>query len=330
MTAVPYEEVIAAVLKGTQIKSGSRFQQLEKHVPQAWQFFRATDGEWAAFIIAGDHVSSVDEAGITQAHAHSLKPVLLLRDSAAVKAASVCYRRLKPYLVYEIAGEPCLIPPMNIPRKRSSARKKSPTRIPLTLIDELCREKSFPKELFESLKQLKQKYSELGARRNNDDKEEAILLAFARQTLEGMRLRPEAINATAMIRWIEKAQMGARRDHFFHSFQNYFLGLVAVARLQKEFCAYKDLAKVHWNIDPFHVWFLTVMWHDAGYASQKVDNVLSTMVGADPHDAESLKQEAIARMLALPQAQESLRTCLKSHSSHPWANSTGLRWRNIR
>src|SRR5207237_944393 len=98
-------------------------------------------------------------------------------------------------------------------------------------------------------------------------------------TLTQMGLDPDQIKATAMIRTLERDQMGAPRDHFFHSFQNYFLGLTAIAQLKKEFLSFKSLAKVNWNVEPADVWFLTALWHDVGYAGQKYSNLYAGAFG---------------------------------------------------
>jgi hypothetical protein len=306
VTAETYENVVATAVNGRIVRSGERFNKLKKDIPQAWQFFRGSNDDWAAFIVAGDHISSVDQIGVSAAHTHGIKPVLMLCNYDAVKAVSPNYRTLKPYLIYEIAGVPCLIPPLTIPTSAKSISHAT-TRIPIEIIHNLALDSSLPTGLINSLKSLERKYKRLKGDANHDDREEALLMKFAKRILEGMGLKPDRVSATQMIRTIEKAGLGPGRDHFFHSFQNYFLGLSAVSQLSDEFAAYKGLAKLNWEVEPTDVWFLTVIWHDAGYALQKFDNLFYASVGGEDEDDVGLKEVAIQRILERATTKQALR-----------------------
>ncbi len=110
-----------------------------------------------------------------------------------------------------------------------------------------------------------------------------------------------------MIRRLERAGWGGRRDHFFHSFQNYFFGLLAVLKLPAYFNTYRDLAKVHFNVDPLDVWLLTAIWHDVGYGIEKINTVIEDVMGEIGSDAD-LGGQARAEFLKASIVQEGLRS----------------------
>jgi hypothetical protein len=152
----------------------------------------------------------------------------------------------------------------------------------------------------------------------NDNSEEAILIEFAKDVLTTMGLKPAGIEATKLIRTIECGGLAGGRDHFFHSFQNYFLGLSAISELKNEFLSFKALAKVNWEVEPADVWFLTALWHDVGYAAQKFNKIADAAFGAfyeemsdeppDPDEQErDIKDEGITRLLGRAHAITAMR-----------------------
>jgi hypothetical protein len=108
-----------------------------------------------------------------------------------------------------------------------------------------------------------------------------------------------------MLLTIEQGGLGSTRDHFFHSFQNYFFGLKAILELQDEFKRFRQRTKLYWDVDPFHVWFLTALWHDVGYSIQKFDQIIEMSFGEGPEDdaADILRQRFLERGVT----QEALR-----------------------
>jgi hypothetical protein len=105
-----------------------------------------------------------------------------------------------------------------------------------------------------------------------------------------------------MIRRLEGGAAGARRDHFFHSFQNYFLGVGVIERLPQLFTVCPALG---WNIDPYDAWFFTVLWHDVGYSVQYSAESYEYVTGFRITDetAEGVKRS----ILESPNAQEAMR-----------------------
>ena len=94
-----------------------------------------------------------------------------------------------------------------------------------------------------------------------------------------MGLDAAGIKAAKLIHTIEREHLGPGRDHFFHSFQNYFLGLAAIAHLREEFLSFKNLAKVNREVETAEVWFLITLWHDVGYAVSEIQQHLDAAFG---------------------------------------------------
>jgi hypothetical protein len=311
------DALLAEALPGVTIGDGDADAVPRYNMPGAWKLWRANTANWAAFVVAGDHLSAVDRDAIHRAKKLGFNPVAIIPDFSGVKALAPFYLKLRPYVIHEIAGHSCLIsPPKRIPRKRAAIEHI--TRVPRKLLCEIAGDKRFPKDLRDSLQWLNQRYQAIAKRpKNRDNQEEAALKGYANLILGQMGLRREAIKATHMLRTIEQGDLGAGRDHFFHSYQNYFLGLTALVELPTEFVRFKEKAQLHWDVDPYHVWFLTALWHDVGYSVQKINRIVETAFGYAPEDdtAAMLRQ----RFLDRSTTQEALRQ-LSSLLAHVMQN----------
>jgi hypothetical protein len=150
-----------------------------------------------------------------------------------------------------------------------------------------------PRVLVDDLTKLVEQYKKIARRKTNRDNLEAeALMEFARLRLIALGLEAHRLRGTAFIRSLEQAGLGGKRDHFFHSFQNYFLGLHVLAASLPRFGIFKDAAHVHWQVDPFAVWFLCAMWHDVGYAHEKVQSFLQSAYGEHLDDGVATEVRA--------------------------------------
>ena len=301
------DQLLEQAIPGTELRAGRRYQELKSTIPQAWRIWRGDGTEWAAFLVVGDHVPEIDEHGIRSARRIGLRPVLVITDPSGVRAAAPLYRYMKAYLICEIGGRGSLIPPPSpLPRQRPGGRAVA-LRIRTELFQDLVDSEHLETDAQAALKTLLRRYRRMSAESGNtDDEEAAALTQFAARVLDGMGLQERRIKTTQMLRSIEAGGFTqSPRDHFFHSFQNYFLGLTAVVRLRPQFEAFKRAVKLDWEINPVDVWFLTAMWHDVGYPFQSVGAVVDAVLGEDDADdiADSLKE----RFLQRPATGEALR-----------------------
>jgi len=309
------QSILDAALPGAAPITGQRYQELASLVPEAWQFLRtAEDVIWAAFLITGDKMAETDRSGVIRAKRHHLRPILVLSGDPAIGAAAKHYVPLRPFLICEIGGLGQLIPFPRLPGRPANTRRRIRTRVAPDLLNELASTEGLPHLFSQDLGLLARKYRRLlRGNAQSDTREHSILIDYAMRTLRSMGLRPDAIRASEMLRTIEGGGIGPSRDHFFHSFQNYFLGLLPVALLRRHFEAYRDPAMLHWNVDPFHVWFLTAMWHDVGYVVHSLGNYLDSVFGGMTTDeaAQAIKEKYIGA----PETQDALRI-LSSLMSH--------------
>jgi hypothetical protein len=120
-----------------------------------------------------------------------------------------------------------------------------------------------------------------------------------------MALDPKAVSATSMIRTLEGRNPNEGRDHFFHSFQNYFLGVPIVSQCAALFDVVSSGVRLDWNIDAQMVWFLTAMWHDVGYAIQKYHTIYGDSYGLDSGDDS--EDHTFSQFMARPSVKEAIR-----------------------
>lgn len=300
-------EAIGEHIGGTEIVYGPVHTRLRKKVPAAWRLWDDAEQKWAIFVLAGNTLSEVDAKSIRQARPNKLRLLLIVQKYEELAALAPIYREVTPYVMYPIAGKMTLIPPPAFPGN-PPIPVTSLSRVPIELLDSAGKLQGLPSPLKTTVQNLARTYADMvKANKCTDETEEKALLSFARAVLTQMGLDPSHIKSTAMIRTLERDQLGARRDHFYHSFQNYFLGLAAIAELRGEFLSFRALAKVNWDIEPADVWFLTALWHDVGYAAQKFDNVFNAAFGEDDEENQGIKVEAIHRLLDRPAAQKGMR-----------------------
>jgi hypothetical protein len=269
-------------------------RKLAKKVPQAWRIWRSNNAQWAIFPIIGEHLSDADQKGVSIARKNRLEPVFVALNYAAIKAISPQYRRLRPHLVCNIAGRGHLIPPPHVPRRSKTLQPPCATRVPRDLLVALLAEHEVSGEMLKSLRKLEKRYRSLRRRRSDSDqREEEALLQYAGSVLDQMGLRKDRIKGAQMVRTIERGGMGAGRDHFFHSFQNYFLGLLPVLRLRSYFELFKGYARLQWDVNPSDVWFLTALWHDVGYPFEHIGKIVNSAIGIDlPDETETALKES--------------------------------------
>lgn len=310
-------ELLESAIPGKEIRKGNRFRELAQILPQAWKFWREDEREWAAFVV-GDALSGADSTGVMKAKQIGLIPVIVAPTYRAVKTAAQYYRQLDAFVVCEVAGQGCLIPPPDSPYRLQNPPRMSRTRVPPELLDAAAEAGNLPISVRDAVAHLRDAYRKLSRRTgNHDTRESDLLLDYAKLMLDGMGLDANKINVAEMVRTLEAGRLGAGRDHFFHSFHNYFLGLVAIAKFESAFTAYQERGSLHWRVDPFNVWFLTALWHNVGYPYQRVSSIISMVLGVDPDDDED--HHVHDRFVSLPTTQEGLRviSSLLAHLLYP-------------
>ena len=327
------DELLQMALPGVEIE-GRRCRSW-KLPERPWRFWRAGNSNWAVYLLVGRRVSEPALQSIAVASSMGLKPLMVAPSGQELEAAAPHFMNLKSHVACYIAGKGQLIPPP-LPFQRSNRRHRaSSTRVPIGLLKELAREPGLPSAMRRRLLQLQAAYVPLAkAKVSNDEREQFVLSRYAAGVLRGMGFESANINVPAMIRCLETAGWGGPRDHFFHSFQNYFFGLLAIGKLQNYFQGCREVARLNFPVDPLDVWFFTALWHDVGYAIEKFDAVADEILGIE--SAEDIGDHARVQFLKTDIIKQSWRMVsaltarlLESgRARNCWSIPTG-KWRRL-
>ncbi len=86
-----------------------------------------------------------------------------------------------------------------------------------------------------------------------------------------------------LLRFFEESNSERGRDHFFHTFNNFLLGCIAIDSCYSDFVAFRQKCFPRtndWSIE--FTWLLTVLFHDVGYPIQKHRATYEMIYGVPP------------------------------------------------
>ena len=155
-----------------------------------------------------------------------MKPCLLVHNSERLGAVANAFVKGVSVIV-EIGGRGTLINPRRIGRIRSETNMGN-SRIPPRVLEECATCEEIDTELRKLLLDLAKKYRRKVNGSNMDEYEYKVLNKFFLDFAALNGLSESATRAQKVLRSLEQAGMGGDRDHYFHSFQNFFLGLWVV------------------------------------------------------------------------------------------------------
>jgi hypothetical protein len=314
------DELLNEALPGEEVATKRISGPWKSLTEQPWKRWRSDKTTWAVYVIAGSRLSDTSVESLETARGLGLSTVVIASDNDAISAIAPHYPALQCHVLCHIAGKPSLIAPTQLTAARKRATQ-SRSRIPVGLLQELER-KSALQPLRTRISRLRKGYERLIQKRQLDDeREHALLRRYAASIMRQAGFRSADIDAPSMIRNLETSGWGGRRDHFFHSFQNYFFGLFAISEIPDRFNAYNAIAKLHWSIDPFAVWFFTALWHDVGYGLEKIGSIFDGIFGTALDDqAEQVRLQYLKSAII----QDALRdiSCLMVRLLHPHSAKT--------
>lgn len=279
MPAMALEDLLLAALPGYKTPS-KRIKEQWLRLPEApWRFWRAGGKDWAVYPATGSRLSTTAVDSLRQAPGCGLRPVLLVNSSAGMQAAARHFGETSFHIACPVAGTGSLISPPRLPPTSPDGGTACKSRLPVPLLGEIADHSGCPKYLRRAIRLLINSYL---AGTITDDSEHEALSRFASVIFRSMGFGKGSI--PQVLRKLEKAGYGGRRDHFFHSFQNFFFGVLAVLVLPGKFNLCQTIAKLNFAVDPFHVWFVTALWHDAGYGIAYFDNLAKDVFGGGASD----------------------------------------------
>jgi hypothetical protein len=191
-------------------------------------------------------------------------------------------------LAVEIFNGCCLVfPPDLIPPKKHTSRIEA-GHIPSWVLDRLTACGGFSKYLAKTFRRFITKYRKATLRSAPSyDEESELLLEFVRELRKGdTRVFLPLGLLTTLAEWERQRKQGDSRDHFFHTFNNLFLGFLILSELfatrgtaasPDRYIRQKagDSTLLPWEI----IWVLTCLFHDPGYIGEKIWLTISFAYG---------------------------------------------------
>src|SRR4030042_468792 len=233
---------------------------------------------WAVYGINGSTLPKTTKDAIDKIKKEgSLKPCILVHNNESLSAVAEAFFKGISVIV-EIGGNGTLIRPRKI-KKRRTIGKQWESRIPPKVLEECAACESINTDLCILLSELAKQYRK--KRKWNDDYEYEILNQFFLDFTALNGLCEKVTRAQEILLNLERAGMGGSRDHYFHSFQNFFLGLLVVGTEKEYFGKWLTQSKLNWSVSFEFVWFLACMWHDIGYCVRSFSKIKSDIFGMD-------------------------------------------------
>lgn len=325
MTSLSYEQILTVAAPGSEFTPSRKLCISGTKIERPKKYWRSQGISWAVYTVSGSRLGETLVASVKHAKELGLSPLLIVRDNDELSAVAERYIDLQCHVACPIAGQGSLIPPISLP-KTGSRRVHDKTRIPINILSELAGQPLFPAPLRRAIKRLHDKYRNFPSSGPHDEAERTALVNFMHSMLRQMGLRTTGNDSPISINRLERAGWGGRRDHFFHSFQNFFFGLYAICKLEPHFIKYREHAKIHWQIDSFHVWLLACLWHDVGYGTANLERIHEDAVWGDADAAEASAESTRLSFLESDDAREGLLCicALISRLIHPDSAHTEL------
>lgn len=244
--------------------------------------FEVPEGYWGFEIIRGDFISD-DTAAEMKKVEDSVKnftSVVVVpngEDEYEIKATADKYE-----LILMVNGERGFVfDSPNTPTPDPTTQFLSSSRIPSSLRDELRALPNLDSKVQQILVEFAQEHEQLEAKGINDEAEFNLL----NDTLEKLLRCDDRFEGTAKplfaLRAMEQVWAAAGldfRDHFFHSFQDFFLGCQVLNGCHDLFQKFLRLAfPSAQNMSPEYVWILISFFHDVGYLVQRGDDVITRL-----------------------------------------------------
>ncbi len=268
--------LIAQAMPGRAFKS-----RLPKNIERPFKLWVSKSNKWAIYSVQGDHWAKTTERAIRKLNEKgSIKPCILVSDSKYLGTVAKPFIKLKVAVIVQINGTGNLIEPRKINKKRKSFPQSSP-RVPLTILEKCAVCQELDGELRELLVSLSGKYHRKRKWDDDGDDEQSLLQDFFLKFAVKNELSKDVGKAQEILRYLEQGSMRNDRDHYFHSFQNFFLGLWVIGEIKGYFEKWIRLSKLQWNVPLEFVWFLISMWHDVGYSIRSIPKLESDIFGID-------------------------------------------------
>jgi hypothetical protein len=204
--------------------------------------------------------------------------------------------------------------------------------IPRWLIDALAASARFSPFMQDCLRSLKARYVPATSRKKlNYEKECDLLIGFAKAIAKGNRKLYFPLGQLDLLReWELRRANPKARDHFFHTFNNFFLGLYILSNVTRDGEELSDVdsfistKKKSGKLATWEaLWVLTCLFHDPGYVAESYWGTFRFSYGFTENEA--LEEDEIPKAAA-----EHIRNAWETEFAKPRADLVDLYDRTIR
>jgi hypothetical protein len=193
-------------------------------------------------------------------------------------------------LLFESNGSVYQVFPQNFTVPTPETSDEETGHIPRWLYDNLAHSGAFSPYLNRTFIAFAREY-DLATRRRQitNDREVTLLRRFAERFARGDRRLYFPVSQLFVLAEFEAARATRARDHFFHTFNNLFLGFYIHGLLypgQTRIAEVDDFIAGEAHLHPWEcLWFLTCMFHDPAYLAEKFWATLRFSFGAMQDDS---------------------------------------------
>jgi hypothetical protein len=275
MSKISEESLLSDAIEGKHL---SKPRGIPSDIEPPWKRIVSEDTMWAVYRVSGEHQANATERAIRRlTSVSSITPCLLVDKSEELGTVATTFFKLKVPVIVEIGGKATLVRPRTVKKRMTSGTCRS--RVSPYVLQGCVGLKNLDRGLCKLLTRLARKYK---AKSTWDDEyEHSVLEKFFLEFAELNGLSADAGRAHEFLLRLEQAGMGGSRDHYFHSFQNFFFGLSVIGGIHDYFRKSLSISKLEWNIPLEFTWFLVCLWHDIGYGLQSLANIETTIFGID-------------------------------------------------
>ena len=245
--------------------------------------YKAGDAVWAIELARGDYIAPVTIQGMQAAATadSDIRPVVLVpRGERYDELRRVSEETGVPLAVGAETGYEMLRPGPEAAR----VAEDRPTRIPPALADKVGDLANVDEAFRQPLAEFSEAHRELRGRAQEDsDEEEEELLkrTFGRLIAADERFlgRHDPLAILHSVENLVRVRGDNPRDHYYHSFHNFLLGVVVIDSMYANFAQYHRHAFRNSRFSTEYAWLLTAMYHDLGYLIQHAPSVDEALYG---------------------------------------------------
>ncbi|MFX1487302.1 MAG: hypothetical protein ACFFBS_09460 [Promethearchaeota archaeon] len=287
-----------------------RMRGIPHGIQRPWKELVSKGTLWAVYRISGEHwPRSTEKAILKLKESSGVSPCVLVGKNEDLGTVATAFSKLQVPVVTEIGGRGKLVRPRAV-EKQKKVEKGWTSRVSPYVLEDCSKLNNIHADLRTLICVLVKKY---GDKREWDDEHEHKALQTFFLDFAGLNgLSADASRAQIVLRRLEQAGMAGSRDHYFHSFQNFFFGLWVIGEARDYFEKWLKVSKLFWSVSLEFVWFLVCMWHDVGYGLHSRRAIEENVFGIELEESPTDRLSTYLTSLPIMEAKRTI-TSLMEH-----------------